>query len=324
MNVRLAAVALAALSVLVGTTAASALQQQEPQHRATDDGLVSAFDDVSRGTAWMRTATIPLAFDTFHPQAMEVTEDRIYLSSVEIIEPTSRYPQPIDGYDRTPGKGVGHLFVLDRQGNLLRDIVLGEGDSYHPGGLDVADGYVYLPVAEYRPSSAAIVYRVDTTTFEVEKLFTVDDHIGGVVLDQETGRLVGQSWGSRRFYDWTLDGRQKLSWLNENHFLDYQDCEYVSTRKTLCSGVTGLPARPGTTLGYELGGFAMIDLADEHRILHEVPVQLWSTAGHVVTRNPTDLDAEGSHLTLYAAPDDADEGAGTQILVYEADVAPLS
>ena len=177
MNLRLAAVAMAALSVLVGATAASALQQ--PQQGATDDGLVTAFDDVSRSTAWTQTATIPLAFDTFHPQAMEVTADRIYLSSVQIIEPTSRYPKPVDGYDRTPGKGVGHLFVLDRQGKLLRDIVLGEGNSYHPGGLDVADGHVYLPVAEYRPNSAAILYRVDTTTFEVEKLFTVDDHIGG-------------------------------------------------------------------------------------------------------------------------------------------------
>jgi hypothetical protein len=68
----------------------------------------------------------------------------------------------------------------------------------------------------------------------------------------------------------------------------------------------------------------MIDLADRHRILHEVPVQLWSTAGHVITRNPTDLDAEDSRLTLYAAPDDAGEGAGTQILVFESDVTPLS
>jgi hypothetical protein len=62
--------------------------------------------------------------------------------------------------------------------------------------------------------------------------------------------------------------------------------------------------------------------AHEHRI--EVPLQHWSTAGHVITRNPTDLDADGSHLTLYAAPDDSGEAAGTQILVYEADVTPLS
>ncbi len=98
----------------------------------------------------------------------------------------------------------------------------------------------------------------------------------------------------------------------------------MASRKALCSGITGLPAQPGAASGYELGGFATIDLADRHRILHEVPLQIWSTAGHVITRNPTDLDADGSHLTLYAAPDDTGEGAGTQILVYEADVTPLS
>lgn len=53
-------------------------------------------------------------------------------------------------------------------------------------------------------------------------------------------------------------------------------------------------------------------------------MQRWSSAGHAITRNPTDLDAEGSHLTLCAAPDDSDEAAGSQILVYEADVTPLS
>lgn len=68
----------------------------------------------------------------------------------------------------------------------------------------------------------------------------------------------------------------------------------------------------------------MIDLRDRHRIRHKVPLQLWSTAGHVITRNPTDLDAAGNHLTLYAAPDDSGEAAGTQILVYEADVTSLS
>jgi hypothetical protein len=322
MDVRLASAALAAAVLTAAVTTATA--QQSTNARGADEALVATFDNVSRNTAWTKTATIPVGFDAFHPQSMEVVGDRIYLSSVEILERPVRYPEPVDGYDRTPGKGVGHLFVLDREGTLLHDIVLGEGHMYHPGGIDVDDSHVYVPVAEYRPNSAAILYRIDTTTFEVEKLFTVRDHVGGVIRDRETGHLVGQSWGSRRFYDWTLGGRQTKFWLNENHFLDYQDCEYVASRKALCSGITGLPAQPGAVGGYELGGFVMLDLADRHRMLHEVPLQIWSTAGHVITRNPTDLDADGNQLTLYAAPDDTGEGAGTQILVYEADVTPLS
>ena len=286
----------------------------------TDDPLVGSFSHVTRSTTWQKTGSMRLDFNTFHPQAMEVTADRIYLTSVEIIEAPQKYPAPVDGYDRTPGKGVGHLFVMEKDGTLVEDVVLGEGDMYHPGGLDVdQDGNIWLPVAEYRPDSHAIIYKVNGQTLEPRKMFTVDDHIGGVVRDQETGHLVGQSWGSRRFYDWTVAGEQKARWLNDSHVVDYQDCEYVVSRKMLCSGVAGLPAQPGASTAYELGGFALLDLGSR-RILHEVPTQLWSTAGHVVTRNPTDLDAVGSHLTMYAAPDDFGEGNDTEILTYEAEV----
>ncbi|KRE96249.1 hypothetical protein ASG76_04240 [Nocardioides sp. Soil774] len=321
MTRRLTSLSCAAVLVL-GLSAAASARTGAPT--ADDDPLVDTFENVSRSTTWTKTGTVRLDFNTHHPQAMEVVGDRIYLSSVEIIEAPVKYPQPVDGYDRSPGKGVGHLFVLEKDGTLIKDIVLGEGDIYHPGGLDVdQDGNIWLPVAEYRPNSEAIIYKVDPNTFEAQKMFTVADHIGGVVRDQESGRLVGQSWGSRRFYEWTTSGRQKSRWLNDSHFIDYQDCEYVASRKTLCSGIAALPAQPGATTPYELGGFALLDLRTR-RIIHEVPTQLWSTAGHVVTRNPTDIDVVGDHLTMYAAPDDFGEGNNTEILTYEAVVTPLS
>jgi hypothetical protein len=319
VNVRTASLLGAATAVVAGTGAAALAGAPA----VADDPLVESFQNVSRSTAWEKTGSLRLDFNTHHPQGMEVVGDRIYLSSVEIIERPEKYPVPVDGYDRSPGKGVGHLFVLEKDGTLVEDVVLGEGDMYHPGGIDVdRQGNVWVPVAEYRPDSQAIVYKVDPATFEARKMFTVDDHVGGVVRDQVTGRLVGQSWGSRRFYEWTTAGEQKASWLNDSHFVDYQDCEYVASRKALCSGIAALPAQPGATTPYELGGFALLDLRTR-RILHEVPAQLWSTAGHVVTRNPTDIDAVGSHLTMYAAPDDFGEGNDTEILTYETDVTPL-
>lgn len=326
MYLRPLAATLVAVTLVSGLTAAATardIASRAAQASPRDESLARTFENVSRSTTWTRTGTQRLDFDTFHPQGMEVVGDRIYLSSVEISERPVRYPEPVDGYDRSPGKGVGHLFVLDKDGTLLEDIVLGRGNMYHPGGLDVdADGDVWVPVAEYRPDSEAIVYRVDGDTFEAEEMFTVDDHVGGVVLDRDTGRVVGQSWGSRRFYEWTTTGKQRDFWLNDSHFVDYQDCEYVASRRALCSGIAALPPQPGATTPYELGGFALIDLRT-HSILHEVPMQLWSTAGHVVTRNPTDIDAEGDQLTMYAAPDDFGEGNDTELLTYEATVAPL-
>src|SRR4029450_12070730 len=98
-----------------------------------------------------------------------------------------RYPKPIDGYDRSPGKGIGHLLVLDRNGTLLKILTLGEGTIYHPGGIDYDGESVWVPVAEYRPNSKAIVYTIDPATWQVSERFRVADHVGGVIRDRVTG-----------------------------------------------------------------------------------------------------------------------------------------
>ncbi|MFI5611808.1 DUF6454 family protein [Amycolatopsis sp. NPDC051903] len=98
--------------------------------------LANDFTAVDRTSAWNLTNTPDLKFPTYHPEGLAVVGDRMFLSSTQIIEPTKMYPTPQDGYDRTPGRGIGHLFVIDRQGKLLKDIVLGEGDTYLPGGID--------------------------------------------------------------------------------------------------------------------------------------------------------------------------------------------
>ena len=239
-------------------------------------------------------------------------------------EPTQKYPSPVDGYDRTAGKGVGHLFVMDRQGKLQKDLTLGEGDRYHPGGISYDGANIWVPVAQYRPNSSAIIYRVDAGSLTVHKQFEVDDHIGGIVLDETNGHLVGNNWGSRDFYEWTAEGEQIRTWANDSFFTDYQDCQYVASAKMMCGGITSLPQTPaagGTNATYELGGVSMIDLRT-HDILREVPFQKWSSAGHVMTRNPVKLAADGDQLTLWAAPDNGKEANGTELFTYRADVNP--
>ena len=88
------------------------------------------------------------AFRTFHPQGMVKIGETLFVSSVEVI-------------DRDAGKGVGHLFKIDMAGALVADLRLGEGAIYHPGGIDYDGTSIWVPVAEYRPDSRSIVYRVD-------------------------------------------------------------------------------------------------------------------------------------------------------------------
>src|SRR6266536_368778 len=251
------------------------------RHHTGDTALASDFRALDRNTQWQLTGKLKLNFPTFHTEGIAFAGNRVFLSAVQVIEPTVKYPTPQGGYDRTPGKGIGHLFVMDRQGNLDKDIVLGEGDMYHPGGID---------------------------------------------FDKTTGHLVGNTWGSRRFAEWTLTGKQLDTWDNRSFFIDYQDCQYVPNRKMICGGVTNLPQTPtagGTGATYELGGMALIDLRS-HDVLREVPFQQWSTAGHVATRNPLKLAAAGDQLTMWAAPDNGDEGNGTEILTYQATVSPTT
>lgn len=312
-----------AVALSVGGAAVAAAQAAPSQdHHAADTSLADSFSKVTRNTNWQLTGKVKLNFPTFHTEGIAFTPDHIFLSSVQIIEPTVKYPTPQGGYDRTAGKGVGHLFVMDRQGNLEKDITLGEGDTYHPGGIDFDGTNIWVPVAQYRPNSSAIIYRVNADNLDVHKQFEVKDHFGGIVLDKQTGHLVGNTWGSRRFAEWNLDGKQLKTWENPDFFIDYQDCQYVPNSKMMCAGVTNLPQTPtagGTTATYELGGVALIDLTT-HQVTRDIPFQKWSTAGHVATRNPFKMTADANHLTMKVAPDNGDEGNGTEILTYEADV----
>ena len=285
-----------------------------------DDGLVRAFEKLQRGTRWERTAAVPVPFPTHHPQGFAAVGDDLFVSSVQIDEPTRRFDQPQGGLDRTPGKGRGHLFKMARDGRLLAQVELGEGDVYHPGGIDHDGRWLWVPVGEYRPNSASIVYRVDPATLAAEPVLRVRDHIGGIVRDPETNRLHGVSWGSRRFYTWQLDEAGKVldpearPTLNPSHYVDYQDCAYVGGRRMLCSGVSEYrpdPARPK----WALGGLDLVDL-DAGRPVHQVPVLLWTEGGESMTRNPVLVEAIPGGLRASFMPDDD----RSTLYVYEAEM----
>ena len=125
---------------------------------------------------------------------------------------------------------------------------------YHPGGIDYDGADIWVPVAEYRPNSKSIVYRVDPQSMKATEVFRWADHIGGVVHDTEDQALHGVSWGSRRFYRWKLDanrrpanvverGKPQLT-MNRSHYVDYQDCKYAGQRRMLCTGVADYGRHP--------------------------------------------------------------------------------
>jgi hypothetical protein len=292
----------------------SSFKLMEDKDKPMDNRKLAAqFQQLRRNTFWDLKYKVELQFNSYHTQGMVRIGDLFYLSSVELIEWPVKYDQPQNGYDRTPGKGFGHLFVFDSQGKLANDILLGEGEIYHPGGIDFDGRYIWVPVAEYRPNSKSIVYKVDPMTMKAEESFRVQDHIGGLVRDGQNGKLVGNSWGSRKFYEWSQSGQQLLVKENLSHFVDYQDGHYVGEGKMILSGISEFPnPADQNSKPYELGGLALIDIKTLYT-LHEVPISEFSPQGHVITRNPVFLENAGHEIRLYAVPDD-DNGS---LLVYE-------
>ncbi|KRV48994.1 hypothetical protein AQ490_22005 [Wenjunlia vitaminophila] len=306
---------LAGVLLAVAAVAATAVPAAGGAPTSGDEPLARAVTQLDRATRWTLAERIRLDFPTHHPQGLTRVGDRLFLSSVEVIEPPVKYPEPVDGHDRSPGRGRGHVFVLDLEGRLLQDIVLGEGHAYHPGGIDSDGTSLWVPVAEYRQYSASIIYRIDLRTLTAHREFEVPDHVGGIVPDPRTGKLHGVTWGSREFYTWSRSGRQLEHTRNPSHFVDYQDCAYTERGLMLCTGVTNFRSASGAA--FELGGIALLDLATRS-VRHEVPIQLWSSAGHVATRNPVHLETDGGTLRMWAAPDDGEEVSGTELLVYQA------
>src|SRR4051794_27068878 len=321
---RLAAAVAAALASAVLTVPAAARAAVSGRPAAQGAKIVRLFDQVTRDTSWKLVGAVRLQADTWHPEGIVKLGNQWLISSVQVTEPTVKYPngQLIDGTDRTPGAGFGHLMRFDAQGRLLADKVLNRAGAleYHPGGLDYDGRHVWVTLAQYRPNSSSTFLRVQPGTLSVTPVLRAHDHFGGVVDDTARGRLVTLNWGSREASSWRGVVRSRLDRFakprsvvaNPSHFVDYQDCKYLGVVPRhrhplmLCGGITQYGV-------FQLGGIALLDTKTMEPI-REVPLTTLSPAGNVITRNPIDVRVVHGRLRVYLAPDDD----ATTVFTYEA------
>jgi beta-lactamase class A len=153
-----------------------------------------------------------------HVQGIEVDGDRLWLSWV-------------DRKART-----GHLSMFDlRTGQLLRAVEVQKGDRYHPGGIAGDGKSIWVPVAEYRRDSSAVIQRRNRDTLALEAEFEVMDHVGCVAVRGDT--ILGGNWDSRLIYRWTKDGRQ-LAVRPNTARTSYQDMK-LAGESLIGSGLRG-------------------------------------------------------------------------------------
>ncbi|KAL7811139.1 hypothetical protein V8C26DRAFT_227586 [Trichoderma gracile] len=300
-----------------------------PSHAASDgETIIRLFQTLGRTTVWKSVANITFEGDTFEPEGLvRLSPDRYVVSCGEYIEHTKKYPQPINGTDRTPGKGFAHLMVYNGKGERIADATITrEGDAeYHNGGIDYDGRWILGTLAQYRPNSTANVYKADPYSLEPQSILRYNDHLGAIVHDTTKNSITTLNWGGRNASTWALeDGvrgnccpqkqEPESTIRNPSYFVDYQDCKWLGRSELyrdasvmLCSGVAALDH------GYYLGGIALVD-AESMQPFAEVPIMLKSLRGVRMTQNPVDVSVEDGKLRFYWLPDQRN----STLYVYEA------
>lgn len=257
------------------------LQPNTRQTAAATDTIAS----LSRRTTWELVDEVPLAFDAHHPQGMARVDSTWWISTVDV-----------------EGR-LGYVLAVDSGGHLVEKVPVGDDVRYHPGGMDFDGEAFWIAAAEYRPDSTAVVQRLQPGAAP-ETAFAVDDHVGAVARCGRDGDLVGWSWGSRRFYRWSIDGTLVSSRVNPSFFVDHQDCQWLGTGHLLCGGVAEVALADGP--GW-LGGVGLLD-AQALVMEREIPFPHYSSdTGRVGTHNPIWSEVDGDRLLVHLLPDD---GAG--------------
>ena len=160
------------------------------------------------------------------------------------LQPVTHHVQGIDtdgvhlwvtSVDTTNRKGFLHEFLLEN-GRELRHVELQEGDRFHAGGIATDAESIWIPVAEYRANSSAVIQKRNKQTLALEFEFPVPDHIGCIAVTPQF--IIGGNWDSRDFYFWDHQGKliRKVASQTGNA---YQDMKFDSGRVVASGGLPG-------------------------------------------------------------------------------------
>ena len=288
-----------------------------PVAHAADSKAAAAAEQVTkltRGTTWKQVEAVPINFLTHHPQGMVKIGDTLFVSSVEIKEPTEalsaagRRLRPRHGrgrrasvQDRSEGQPRRRTHPRRRvdlssgRHRLRRQVHLGPGRRVpaqqprdHLSGRS-GDHEGRPRCSASRTMSAAIVHNTDDNS------------------------LHGVSWGSRRFYRWTLGRGWQADQCGDAageaahaQHLALSRLPGLQIRRQQPDAVHRRDGDAGQTPEappFRLGGVDLVDLADG-RPIFQAPVLLWTPSGMDMTHNPVWIEPSDAGLRGYFMPED--------------------
>jgi Family of unknown function (DUF6454) len=145
---------------------------------------------------------------TYHVQGVDFEKDQVWVTSV----------------DTPRRKGFLHNFSL-ATGQLMRDSEIQAGARFHPGGIALDGDALWVPVAEYRAHSSAVIERRSKRTLALQSQFEVPDHIGCIAATPDF--LIGGNWDSKEFYLWNRQG-QLIRKVPNTTGNAYQDMKFAA------------------------------------------------------------------------------------------------
>lgn len=294
--------------------------------------IITQFNRLGRTTVWNSIKNITFEGDTGEPEGMvNIGEDRYILGRGDWTEKTVSYGRNviINGTDRSPGAGYAHILVYDGEGKRVADATLtAPGDiEYHIGGIDYDGELLWATLSQYRPNTTATIVSIDPVTLAHTNVIHYADHLGGIVHDKKSQRLMTLNWGARNASLWNLNHTSAIAPFpqfstpekvvrNPSFYVDYQDCKFLGHSKiyarrpvAMCSGVATL------AVNVTVGGLALVDV-ETLVPLSEVPVMLKSAFGTPITQNPFDVALVDGALRLYFLPDQHN----STLYIYEPEV----
>ena len=87
--------------------------------------------------------------ELFHVQGIDLDDRHIFVTSVDV----SNHRGYLHEFDSATGK-------------FLRRVELTDGTRYHPGGFSISGNSIWVPVAEYRAHSSAVLEEIDIETLQ--------------------------------------------------------------------------------------------------------------------------------------------------------------
>lgn len=190
--------------LLLGLTAATA--QQESSNAIQDAQLADILN---------------LNGQVFHVQGVDLDSRHIWVTSVDL-----------DGRK-------GYLHEFDRRtGALLRRVELTDGPRYHPGGISLHGGSIWVAVAEMTPNSSATLEEIDTDSLRIRRKIHVADHLGCVAVSGHT--LIAGNWDSRLFHIFDLRSGRQVRVVPNPFGTRYQDIKLINNQLVASGYVTPL------------------------------------------------------------------------------------